>query len=65
VNAINRLIPTSQSGYLDEHELAVYTALKANTWGQKVRLEQERLPWESSLKELIAVLSLTQCSSDR
>lgn len=51
--------------YLDEHELAVYVALKANTWGQKVRLEQERLPWESSLRELVAVLSLTQCNSDR
>jgi hypothetical protein len=43
--------------HLNEHELAVYTALKANTWGQKVRLEQERLPWESSLRELVAALA--------
>ena len=42
---------------LNEHELAVYTALKANTWGQKVRLEQERLPWEHCLGVLKAALS--------
>ena len=43
--------------HLNEHELAVYTALKANTWGQKVRLEQERLPWEHCLGVLKAALS--------
>jgi hypothetical protein len=44
-------------GHLNQHELAVYTALKANTWGQKVRLEQERLPWEHCLGVLKAALS--------
>jgi hypothetical protein len=44
--------------HLKEHELAVYTALKANTWGQKVRLEQERLPWDSSIAVLLAALSI-------
>ncbi len=44
--------------YLNEHELAVYAALKANTWGQQVRLEQERLPWEICLEVLKAGLSL-------
>lgn len=43
---------------LNEHELAIYTELKANTWGQKVRLEQERLPWEKCLEVLKAALSL-------
>ena len=42
--------------HLYEHELAVYTALKANTWGQKVRLEQERLPWKRCLDILTASL---------
>lgn len=52
--------PTQTSNFalenLEKHELAVYGALKANTWGQKVRLEQERLPWESSFRELQAAL---------
>lgn len=42
---------------LNEHELAVYTALKANTWGQKVRLEQERLPWSASIASLLTELA--------
>ena len=44
--------------HLNEHELAVYAALKANTWGEKVRLEQERLPWESSLQKLMIALTV-------
>jgi len=52
--------PTQTSNFalehLVEHELAVYTALKSNSWGQKVRLEQERLPWASSLSELQAAV---------
>jgi hypothetical protein len=43
--------------HLNENELAVYTALKANTWGQKVRLEQERLPWGHCLGVLKTTLS--------
>jgi len=39
--------------HLKAHEATVYAALKANTWGQKVRLEQERLPWEASLMALL------------
>lgn len=45
--------------YLEEHEHALYTGLKSNAWGTKVRLEQERLPWESSLKTLKSALSLS------
>jgi hypothetical protein len=43
--------------HLNQHELAVYTALKANTWGQTVRLEQERLPWEYCLGVLKVAFS--------
>lgn len=43
--------------HLNKHELAVYAALKANTWGHKVRLEQERLPWAFSVAALHAELS--------
>jgi hypothetical protein len=32
---------------LTPSELDVYQALRANTWGQKVRLEQERIAWPS------------------
>lgn len=42
--------------HLNEHERVVYAALKGNTWGQKVRLEQERLPWERSIAALLAEL---------
>lgn len=38
--------------HLNEHEAKVYAALKSNTWGLKVRLEQERLPWDSSMQAL-------------
>jgi hypothetical protein len=44
--------------HLHEDELAVYTALKTNAWGQKVRLEQERLPWESSMQMLMMALTI-------
>jgi len=43
--------------HLNEHELEVYAALKSNKWGQKVRLEQERLPWGHSIAVLLAELS--------
>lgn len=33
---------------LSEAERAVYDALRKNTWGQKVRLEQERLDWDAA-----------------
>lgn len=53
--------PTQTTNFALEHlkapELAIYTALKANTWGQKVRLEQERLPWESSIAALLKELA--------
>jgi hypothetical protein len=41
---------------LNVQELSVYRDLKGNAWGQKVRLEQERLPWEFALEELRAAL---------
>jgi hypothetical protein len=44
---------------LNEQELSVYRALKANTWGHKVRLEQERLSWSDSMEALLACLQIT------
>ena len=44
---------------LKEHEASVYAALKANTWGQKVRLEQERLPWDASIQAVRKALEET------
>jgi hypothetical protein len=41
---------------LHEEERAVYDALRANAWGQKVRLEQERLPWDIVASMLIKEL---------
>jgi len=37
-------------------ERAVYDGLRANTWGQQVRLEQERLGWDTALRKLLAAL---------
>jgi hypothetical protein len=44
---------------LEPHERTVYTALRANSWAQNVRLEQERLPWHACMRELHAALSIT------
>jgi hypothetical protein len=49
--------------HLNEHEQVVYTALKANTWGQKVRLEQERLPWDMCIKTIQDALKTRVASS--
>lgn len=38
-------------------EAAVYNSLKAHSWGQGVRLEQERLDWNSSIKILMNTLA--------
>lgn len=43
--------------HLTAHELTVYAALKANKWGQKVRLEQERVPWNRAITTLLSELS--------
>lgn len=37
---------------LTEPELAVYRAIKCNTWGQNVRLEQERIAWDVAWERL-------------
>ena len=37
---------------LTDHEQAVYQAIKRNTWGQNVRLEQERIAWSFAWKTL-------------
>ena len=37
---------------LQEHERAVYLRLRSNSLGQKVRLEQERLPWDVAVRVL-------------
>ena len=37
---------------LSDHEQAVYQAIKRNTWGQNVRLEQERIAWDVAWKTL-------------
>lgn len=42
--------------YLVAHERTVYDGLRANTWGQKVRLEQERLGWDTALRKLLSAL---------
>lgn len=31
-------------------ELAVYEGLRANRWGERVRLEQERIAWPTALE---------------
>lgn len=48
--------PDVELRHLREHERAVYMGLRANTWGQNVRLEQERLPWDMAIKALTNAL---------
>lgn len=42
---------------LTEEETSVYGNLRTHTWGERIRLEQERLDWASSLKTLRAALA--------
>lgn len=45
--------------YLSPAELALYQGLKAHTWGERIRLEQERLPWSYCLETLDAAIGET------
>lgn len=42
---------------LTVEEQSVYGNLRAGTWGERVRLEQERLEWDASLNRLISALN--------
>lgn len=42
---------------LNVEEKSVYDHLRVGTWGARIRLEQERLDWTSSLQTLINVLN--------
>lgn len=44
---------------LQAHERAVFNGLKANTWGQQLRLEQERLPWTWALNAILNEVNAT------
>lgn len=37
---------------LTDPEQALYQAMKRNTWGQNVRLEQERIAWDVAWRTL-------------
>jgi len=41
---------------LTDSEQAVYQAIKNNTWGQHIRLEQERIAWDTAWKTLCQAL---------
>lgn len=41
-----------------EPERTVYDGLRANAWGQKVRLEQERIGWDTALQTLLVSLEI-------
>lgn len=48
--------PNVQLGALTAQERSVYDNLRANTWGQRVRLEQERLGWAKAVEALAQAL---------
>lgn len=48
--------PNAPLAALTAEERSVYDNLRAHTWGQRVRLEQERLGWASSLEKLTLAL---------
>jgi hypothetical protein len=41
--------------FLAPEEAAIYMALKCNTWGQQVRLEQERISWNHAWPTLLSL----------
>ena len=41
---------------LSVSELAVYDGLRANRWGERVRLEQERIAWPAALDAISSAL---------
>lgn len=45
---------------LTENERVVYSGLQSNTWGQKVRLEQERVAWVHAMEAVALALQTTQ-----
>lgn len=49
---------------LSREEMSVYSQLRSGTWGQKLRLEQERLPWNFALAILRTVLSSKEKAPD-
>jgi hypothetical protein len=48
---------------LTEEERALFHGLRAGTWGNKLRLEQERLPWSGALEALRSALDLPSSAS--
>jgi hypothetical protein len=48
---------TAQSMLLTEAEQAVYQGLKQQRWGQNVRLEQERIAWDTAWSALQRLIS--------
>ena len=48
---------------LSGEERCVYTGLRAGTWGEQLRLEQERIPWDFAMRALTA--SLLSPTADR
>ena len=38
-------------------EWAVFDGFKGNVWGHKLRLEQERLPWEAAMQAVREALA--------
>lgn len=43
--------------HLSPEERAVYAGLRSQSWGERLRLEQERLPWEASVLAISAALT--------
>lgn len=50
---------------LSDSEQDVYTAIKQNTWGQNIRLEQERIAWDFAWPVLLQSIARDDASSRR
>ncbi len=51
--------PDTALPHLTDGERVVYSGLRSNTWGQKVRMEQERIAWLQAMETLDAALQAT------
>jgi hypothetical protein len=51
-------LPRRKPEGLTVAELAVYEGLRANRWGERVRLEQERIAWPAALEAISNALGI-------
>jgi hypothetical protein len=55
--------PDAALEHLLPSERSVFDGLRSNVWGERVRLEQERLPWDLAIETVAAEIRLATCGA--